>query len=66
MKRKGLSWDGGKKRIVAAAMMLSVLAAPGVAHAAPISTNADAGTISVSTDYSSVKVNARAFGVSWS
>lgn len=66
MKRKGLSWDGGKKRIVAAAMMLSVLAAPGVAHAAPISANSDAGTVSVTTDFGSVKVNARAFGVSWS
>ena len=69
MKRKGLSWDGGKKRIIAAAMMLSVLAAPGVAQADTGSTTStQETTVTADTQVTAVPIvirAARVFGVSW-
>jgi hypothetical protein len=70
MKRKGLSWDGGKKRIIAAAMMLSVLAAPGVAHADTGTTTSTEGTtvtseVELQASPIYVRVTRSFFGVSW-
>lgn len=67
MKRRGLSWDGGKRRVVAVAMMLSVMATPGVAHAATQdSGSSQDSVVSVEMSTSLVKVRLPTiFGVSW-
>lgn len=70
VKRHGLSWDGGKKRAIAAAMMLAVLAAPGVAQADSGDTGSSGASVAaaapVVTPSVLPEVSYRALGVSWS
>ena len=66
MKRKGLSWDGGKRRIIAVVMLLSVLAAPGVAHADTGSPTKGQTVATADVQATIIVRGARLFGVSWS
>lgn len=55
MKHKGLSWDGGKKRLVAAIALAAMMVLPGIAHAKP----------STSSTSTTTTVTELARGVSW-
>ena len=65
MKRKGLSWDGGKKRLIAAMVLAAVMVLPGIAHArtAPTSTTS---TETTTTSTTTTRTNLSVRGVSWS
>lgn len=67
MKRNGLSWDGGKKRLVAALMLLAVLVAPGAAQAStrPEANAPEVGNTEVELIDPLVRTRSP-FGVSWS
>ena len=67
MKHKGLSWDGGKKRTVAAFVLAAVMVLPGVAQArtAPTSTTSPT-VVTVEAESTSTTSFSRGFrGVSW-
>ncbi|MDH4117330.1 MAG: hypothetical protein OEX04_01745 [Acidimicrobiia bacterium] len=65
MKRKGLSWDGGKRRVIAAAVLAAMMILPGVAQARSGSLSADQGT-SDSSLTQSYTTGRAVRGVSWS
>jgi hypothetical protein len=58
MKHKGLSWDGGKKRLIAAMALAAVMVLPGIAQAKPPTSSTSDTTTVISTE--------SARGVSWS
>mgnify|MGYP001325835459 CR=1 FL=1 len=62
MKHKGLSWDGGKKRLIAAMALAAVMVLPGVAQArtTPVTTTVEA---TVNTATTTIGKSIR--GVSW-
>ncbi len=66
MKRNGLSWDGTKKRTIAAFALAAVMVLPGVAQARTLPTNEITSTIATEADAPVIKVIVKASrGVSW-
>jgi hypothetical protein len=70
MKHKGLSWDGGKKRTIAAFALAAVMVLPGVAQARTLPTPVNTPAVEVEAGIAAkvvVKTPAGLFsrGVSW-
>jgi hypothetical protein len=67
MKHKGLSWDGGKKRTVAAFVLAAVMVLPGVAQARTVPSPTTTTTAVVAEAEATKTLPGRNFrGVSWS
>ena len=62
MKRKGLSWDGSKRRVIAAAILAAMMILPGIASARSGATSTSDGSTSTSATMSGRGTS----GVSWS
>jgi hypothetical protein len=64
MKHKGLSWDGGKKRTIAAFALVAVMVLPGVAQARTAPTKTPTTDTAITTTTTTpTEISAR--GVSW-